>query len=367
MKKIRQDRIMSIQTKKVIVGLSGGVDSALTAAILQQQGYSVSTVYMRNWHDHESHCNSHADEASARAVAEHLALPFTVIDFSQDYLDRVFTVMLDILRQGHTPNPDILCNQEIKFRCLLDYVKQQGADFLATGHYARIVSTPRGNLLAQAVDQMKDQSYFLCCMPKDALDQVLFPLGEYLKPDVRKLALDLDLPSAKRKDSTGICFIGERRFSDFISQHLLDRPGPIVDEHGQQLGQHRGLFYYTIGQRKGLAIGGLTTSAEQPWYVVAKDLNQRRLIVAQGDQHPLLYSKTLRALQPRWFSEPKDDPCVLQAKIRHRQADQACTITCKNAEIMVDFKEPQRAIAPGQYIAFYAAKVCLGAAIIKSC
>ena len=349
----------------VIVGLSGGVDSALSAALLQEQGYRVSGIFMRNWHERDSHCTTTADEQSAQSVADHLKIPLHVVDFSQEYIDRVFRVMLDILAQGATPNPDILCNQEIKFRCLLHQAQRLQADFLATGHYAQICQSSSGACLAQAVDENKDQSYFLCCMPKNALTRVRFPLGKYTKVEVRQLAKARALPNALRKDSTGICFIGERRFDDFIAQHLLDRPGEIVDTAGRKLGMHRGIFYYTIGQRKGLQLGGHAAYAEKPWYVVAKDLSLRRLIVAQGDDHPALFSHSLRAVSARWFIDPPSTTCVLGARIRHRQAQQAITLSPDGPDWLVVFKTAQRAISPGQYIAFYQGNLCIGAAIIQ--
>ena len=265
-----------MQKKKIIVGLSGGVDSAVTAHLLKKKGHDVIGVFMRNWDDSDNHCSNVTDEADARQVCEKIGIKFQTVNFSQAYMDKVFSSMLNDLRRGHTPNPDILCNQEIKFNVLLDYAMEQNADYLATGHYAQIKSFHGKPALASARDENKDQTYFLCRLPQKALQYIQFPIGALEKSAVRKIANSIQLNNANKKDSTGICFIGERKFSEFISEYLLDQPGNIVDEQQKILGQHRGLFYYTIGQRKGLSIGGQKNCAEQPWFVIKKDIKKNQ-------------------------------------------------------------------------------------------
>ena len=253
-----------MQKKKIIVGLSGGVDSAVTAHLLKQKGHDVIGVFMRNWDDDNNHCSNATDEADAHQVCKKIGIEFQTVNFSQAYMDKVFSSMLNDLQRGHTPNPDILCNQEIKFNVLLDYAMEQNADYLATGHYAQIKNFHGKPALASACDQNKDQTYFLCRLPQKALKHIQFPIGELEKSAVRKIANNIQLNNANKKDSTGICFIGERKFSEFISEYLLDQPGNIINEQQHILGQHRGLFYYTIGQRKGLSIGGQKTALNNP-------------------------------------------------------------------------------------------------------
>ncbi len=354
-------------SKKVIIGLSGGVDSAISAYLMQQQGYDVHGVFMHNWHDDENHCTSAEDKQQVHLVGEHLDIPTEVIDFSDAYQDRVFEHMLTSLQQGYTPNPDVLCNQEIKFQALLEYALNQQADALITGHYATLIAENNHHYLKQGVDPNKDQSYFLCRIPKNALSKIHFPLGKLHKPEVRRLAEKINLPNAQRKDSTGICFIGNRKFDDFIRQYLLDKPGPIQDTSGKTIGQHNGLFYHTIGQRKGLKIGGGFGDLDSPWYVVAKDITTQTITVAQGKDHPALFKKQLNAVDMHWLYPAPGKSFTAQAKIRHRQPDQACNVTVDSQDpnrLEVTFDQPQRAITPGQYIVLYQDQRCLGGALI---
>ena len=357
-----------MQKKSIMVGLSGGVDSAVTACLLKQQGHSLIGVFMRNWHDDDSHCTNAVDEQDARKVCTALDIPFHTVDFSQAYMDKVFVSMLTDMQRGYTPNPDILCNQEIKFKVLLDYALSHQVDYLATGHYAQIQPLHGQPGLASAVDTNKDQTYFLSRLPRSALEKIIFPIGAYEKPEIRRLAESFSLVNAAKKDSTGICFVGERRFSEFIKEHLLDKPGEILDTEGRVLGQHRGLFYYTIGQRKGLAIGGRRDSSELPWFVLAKDVALNRLIVGQGAQHPGLYKRRLVAQHVHWLTEPRDALCHLraQARIRHRQPLQDAEIRIDGDRLEAVFDQPQRAITPGQSIAIYHENFCIASAIIEA-
>ena len=351
-----------MHTKHVVVGLSGGVDSAVTACLLQQAGHRVTGVYMRNWHDDHGHCPSAED-----AVCAHLGIALQTVDFSQAYMDKVFVRMLADLQQGLTPNPDILCNEAIKFKVLLDYAMAQGADYLATGHYATLEDWHGHPALASAIDTNKDQTYFLCRMPRDALTKVLFPIGGYKKSEIRALAQQYQLDNARKKDSTGICFIGERRFQHFISEHLLDKPGDIVDENQRVLGQHRGLFYYTLGQRKGLGLGGKQAYAEAPWFVLRKDMANNRLLVGQGDQHPALFRQTLTASRVHWLTDAQHwhNPQVVDARIRHRQPLQTATVRIEGDCLHAHFASAQRAITAGQSIAIYRDGICIASAIIE--
>ena len=356
-----------MQKKHIIVGLSGGVDSSVTACLLKKQGHHVTGVYMKNWDDDQAQCTSLSDEQDAKHVCEQLDIDFSTVNFSKDYMDKVFAHMLSDLKKGHTPNPDILCNQEIKFKVLLDYALKNNAEFLATGHYANIESTQGNNKLMMAKDQNKDQTYFLSRMPKEALNKVLFPIGNHQKSEIRELAKQFKLENALKKDSTGICFIGERKFSDFISDYLLNKPGIITDEKGHPIGKHNGLFYYTIGQRKGLGIGGMQNTPENPWFVVEKDMENNTLICVQGDKHPALYHHGLSAQDIHWLINPDDlgDRFEAKVRIRHRQSLQNAKITIQNSLLIAHFETQQRAIAPGQSIVMYIGQCCIGSAIIE--
>ena len=356
-----------MQKSKILVGMSGGVDSSVTAYLLKSQGHDVEGLFMRNWDDDDNHCSNQTDEKDARNICQQLGIPFHTVNFSQAYMDKVFSQMLVELKRGHTPNPDILCNQEIKFKVMLDYAKHFQADYLATGHYANVTTWHGEKALATATDQTKDQTYFLCRIPRACLQRILFPIGAYCKEEIRTIAKQQKLVTAKKKDSTGICFVGERKFSDFIRQYLLDRPGDIVDQNGRIVGKHRGLFYYTLGQRKGLDIGGLQNYAEKPWFVAQKNTKTNQIMVVQGQDHPLLYHHKLRAGHLHWLVEPEKITFPLQAKarIRHRQPCQAATIWLEKDSLIAQFAEKQRAITPGQSICVYLDHVCIASAIIE--
>jgi tRNA-specific 2-thiouridylase len=354
----------------IMVGLSGGVDSAVAALLLLEQGYRVEALFMKNWDedDEQDYCPARQDLADAHAVADILGIELRTISFSTEYWDRVFAHFLAEYRAGRTPNPDILCNQEIKFRAFLDYALDRGADRIATGHYARVLHTAAGCQLLKGRDQGKDQSYFLYRLGQRALGHSLFPLGELSKPEVRRMAENRGLPNFAKKDSTGICFIGERRFKEFLSRYLPAQPGQIVSLDGRVLGEHQGLMFHTIGQRQGLAIGGTRDGSGEPWYVVAKNIPANELIVVQGRHHPALFRSSLRATQLHWISgHVPSVPFSCHARIRYRQQDQACEIIAlENDVCTVRFAVPQRAVTPGQAAVFYRSEVCLGGGTIES-
>ena len=353
---------------RVIVGLSGGVDSAVAAALLLEQGYQVDALFMKNWDedDEQDYCPAQQDLADAKAVAAELGIRLTTISFASEYWDRVFEYFLAEYRAGRTPNPDVLCNQEIKFRAFLDYALQLGANWIATGHYARIGRTGNRLKLIKGSDGNKDQSYFLYRLNQTALKHSLFPLGQLSKPEVRAIARQKGFPNFAKKDSTGICFIGERKFKDFLERYLAPKPGEIMSVDGQSLGQHQGLMFHTIGQRQGLGIGGIRNSSGEPWYVVDKDVTHNRLIVAQGKNHPALFKPSLRARDLLWIAgTPPAIPCRCQARIRYRQTDQHCEIRALDGDsATVRFATAQRAVTPGQAIVFYDGDSCLGGGTI---
>ncbi|VAW82101.1 tRNA-specific 2-thiouridylase MnmA [hydrothermal vent metagenome] len=355
--------------RRVIVGLSGGVDSAVAAYLLQQQGYDVEALFMKNWDedDEAGHCPAEQDLIDARAVAEQLDIKLHTISFSSEYWDNVFEYFLAEYRAGRTPNPDILCNQEIKFRAFLDYALGLGADWIATGHYARIAGETDARQLLKGLDPDKDQSYFLYRLGQHALNHTLFPLGELHKPDVRAIAEREGFPNFAKKDSTGICFIGERKFRTFLKRFIPAQPGDIVDTEGHTIGHHEGLMFHTIGQRQGLGIGGIQGSNSEPWYVCGKDIDRNQIIVAQGKDHPALFQSALTANDMHWISgAPPGVPLDCQARIRYRQADQACRIcTLEHNHCEVTFDVPQRAVAPGQAIVFYSGDLCFGGGTIQ--
>ncbi|MFZ1643658.1 MAG: tRNA 2-thiouridine(34) synthase MnmA [Candidatus Contendobacter sp.] len=355
---------------RIVVGLSGGVDSSVAALLLVEQGYDVHAVFMKNWEDAQDtgYCAAAEDLEDARAVCETLGIPLHPVNFTAEYRDRVFRYFLDEYRAGRTPNPDVLCNTEIKFKAFLDHARRLGADRIATGHYARCEEHDGRRLLLKGCDPGKDQSYFLHGLTQVQLTSALFPVGGLHKHQVRERAAAAGLVTHDKKDSTGICFIGERRFRDFLNRYLPAQPGPIQTPNGERLGEHAGLMFHTIGQRQGLGIGGRREGSGEPWYVAGKDLERNTLIVVQGRDHPALFHRRLRATAPHWIAgEPPATPLPCRAKIRYRQADQDCVLETRDASgLDVSFAEPQRAIAPGQSVVFYRDEVCLGGGIIAT-
>jgi tRNA-specific 2-thiouridylase len=354
--------------KKVVVGMSGGVDSSVAAYLLKCRGYQVDGIFMRNWRetDPEFPCTAAEDARDALEVCEILGVELDAVDFSREYWQGVFAYFLDEYRRGRTPNPDILCNKEIKFKAFLDHALQRGADCIATGHYARIRETDGRYQLLKGRDPAKDQSYFLYTLDQKQLSRSLFPLGELHKSEVRRMAAELGLANAAKKDSTGICFIGERDFNKFLSHYLPAQPGEIRTPDGECVGSHDGLMYYTLGQRRGIGIGGRKGTAESPWYVVGKDMENNVLIVAQGHDHPLLFQRGLRAGALHWVAgEPPATPLRCRAKTRYRQADQDCLLSVDNDGCLVRFDQAQRSVTPGQSVVFYREEVCLGGGIIE--
>ncbi|MBT3197184.1 MAG: tRNA 2-thiouridine(34) synthase MnmA [Gammaproteobacteria bacterium] len=359
----------STRAEKIIIGLSGGVDSSVAAKLLLDQGHDVEGLFMKNWEedDHSGYCSAEEDMADARAVAEQLGIRFHTVNFAHEYWEQVFSHFLQEYRVGRTPNPDVLCNREIKFRAFLDHAVELGAEAIATGHYARIQASAGRYHLLKGGDHNKDQSYFLHLLNQKQLSSTRFPLGELEKNEVRKIAEQAGLSNAKKRDSTGICFIGERDFHQFLSQYLPAQPGPIQTPEGETIGQHQGLMYHTLGQRKGLGIGGLPHFSEAPWYVIKKDIENNILIAGQQKDHPLLMCQQIECEPIHWITAP---PTVLpfhcQAQHRYRQADQTCTITRSDASgATITFLKPQRAVTPGQSIVFYQEEQCLGGGVIK--
>ncbi len=357
------------KTKRVIVGMSGGVDSSVCALLLKRQGYEVSGLFMKNWEDYpDGNCPAAEDAKDVMAVCDLLEIEMDGVNFAQEYWDRVFAYFLEEYKAGRTPNPDVLCNKEIKFKAFLDYALAQGADKIATGHYARIEERDGRFHLMKAADHNKDQTYFLYTLGQEQLSKTLFPLADIPKPKVRQLAEEANLPNFAKKDSTGICFIGEFKFKEFLNRYLPAQEGEMRTPEGELVGRHDGLMFYTLGQRQGLGIGGRQGSNGQPWFVVGKDLEHNVLIVAQGHDHPMLFSDALTATKLHWVTgEAPRAPYRCFAKTRYRQADQACTIThIGNDHCEVVFDEPQRAVTPGQSVVFYQGDECLGGGIIES-
>lgn len=352
----------------VIVGMSGGVDSSVAALLLQEQGYRVEGLFMKNWDEDDGteYCTAQADLADAQAVCDQLGIPLHSANFAAEYWDQVFEHFLEEYRAGRTPNPDILCNREIKFKAFLDYALLLGADYIATGHYARTRTTGNVTQLLRGLDPQKDQSYFLHAVAATQLERTLFPIGELDKTAVRTLAAQHGFVTHDKKDSTGICFIGERRFKDFLQRYLPAQPGPIESIDGHVLGTHGGLMYHTIGQRQGLGIGGVQGADDAPWYVVDKDLARNTLVVAQGSSHPSLFHDTLTVSHVYWVDgQGPALPATLTAKIRYRQGDQACRLERSSQGFQVRFQQPQRAVTPGQSVVFYDGEICLGGGIIE--
>ncbi len=345
--------------KTVVVGMSGGVDSSVSALLLKQAGYRVIGLFMKNWEEKDERgvCTSTKDYEDVVKVCETLDIPYYSVNFVKEYWDHVFTHFVEELKLGYTPNPDILCNREIKFKCFFEKALQLGADYLATGHYCQI----QGGTLLKGLDPLKDQSYFLYTLKNEVLEKVLFPIGHLEKTAVRALARDHGIPTAEKKDSTGICFIGKRDFKPFISQYISYQKGNFETLNGTIVGRHDGAAYYTLGQRKGLGVGG----PGEAWFVVAKDIPRNVVVIEQGSDHPALYKQYLEATDITWVGAPPELPFSCRAKIRYRQADQACTITkIEGDRLFVSFDQPQRSVTPRQSIVFYQGPLCLGGGMI---
>jgi tRNA-specific 2-thiouridylase len=367
---INDERGLEHMSKKtrVVVGLSGGVDSSVSALLLKQQGYDVIGLFMKNWDDTDEfgNCTATEDFEDVRRVCAQIGIPYYSVNFEKEYRDKVFAYFLDEYRKGRTPNPDVMCNKEIKFGEFMEKALQLGADYIATGHYAQVRQTDGEIQLLRGADPNKDQTYFLYMVGKEQLARTLFPIGHLTKPEVRRIAEEAGLATAKKKDSTGICFIGERDFKEFLSHYLPAQPGEMRTLDGEYKGRHDGLMYYTLGQRYGLGIGGSGTG--EPWFVVGKDLENNILYVAQGHDHPALYSDYLIATGVHWISgEAPKDSFRCTAKFRYRQPDQEVVVHPReDGTILVEFARPQRAVTPGQSVVLYDGEVCLGGGIIDT-
>lgn len=343
----------------VVVGMSGGVDSSVAAYLLKQQGFDVVGIFMKNWeeNDEDGVCTAAADYADVRSVSETIGIPYYTVNFAKEYRDRVFSYFLDEYKKGRTPNPDVLCNCEIKFKAFLDFALSTGAGLLATGHYCRLNGD---HLLMRGADGSKDQSYFLAGLTHKQLERVVFPIGDLQKTEVRLIAKEQGFTNALKKDSTGVCFIGERNFKQFLMQYLPAQRGDIVDERGRKIGTHDGLMYYTLGQRRGLGIGGRSDGTGESWFVIGKDLGRNLLIVQQGE-HEELYSTSLDANTVNWIGGAAPAQVFsCTAKFRYRQPDQAVRVIVTGNGVHVDFDQPQRAVTPGQWVVFYQGDLCLG-------
>lgn len=361
----------SNSSKKVIVGMSGGVDSSVSAYLLKQQGYQVEGLFMKNWEedDNDEYCAAAEDLADAQQVCDKLGIELHTVNFAAEYWDNVFEYFLQEYRSGRTPNPDIICNKEIKFKAFLEFADEiLDADYIATGHYVRRGESDGHWQMLRGLDNNKDQSYFLYTLAEKHIGKTLFPVGELEKPEVRRIAEEQGLITHNKKDSTGICFIGERKFKDFLQQYIPAQPGDIETPEGKVIGRHDGLMYHTLGQRKGLHIGGLKDASEDPWYVVAKDLERNVLIAGQGADHPLLYSNGLMANQLHWVDRKgPQEKTALTVKTRYRQQDIPCTVEpVGDDQLKVIFDKPEKAVTPGQSAVFYQGDVCLGGGIINS-
>jgi tRNA-uridine 2-sulfurtransferase len=353
---------------KVVVGMSGGVDSSVAALLLKREGHDVVGLFMKNWEDDDSdeYCSTRQDLVDAAAAADVIGIELEAVNFAAEYKDRVFADFLREYQAGRTPNPDVLCNAEIKFKAFLDHAMRLGAEKIATGHYARVSASENLFSLLKAKDAGKDQSYFLHRLTQAQLSRVVFPIGGLQKSEVRRIAQEAGLPNHAKKDSTGICFIGERPFREFLNRYLPKAPGRIVDENGNAIGQHIGLAFYTIGQRKGIGIGGKSGSAGEAWYVAGKNLDANELVVVQGHDHPLLMKNALRAEDASWVSgQAPQAPSAHTAKTRYRQADAPCRLAqASETEMRVDFSQPQWAVTPGQSVVLYDGDACLGGGVI---
>jgi len=351
----------------VIVGMSGGVDSSVAAWRLVNQGYQVSGIFMQNWEDDDEHCTARQDYRDAKGVADLLGIPLTTVNFADEYWERVFAHFLKEYSAGRTPNPDILCNKEIKFSAFLDHAHTQGADAIATGHYAQVGRNGEYVQLLRGADNNKDQSYFLYTLNQKQLGSTMFPVGDLDKTVLRQMALDAGIHVHNKKDSTGICFIGERKFNTFLAEYLPAQPGEIRTDAGDKVGEHNGLMFYTLGQRQGLGIGGLQAANDEPWYVLDKQLSTNTLIVGQGHDHPMLFRSTLDSHDMHWVHGAPPAQCFhCTAKVRYRQQDQQVSISVNaNGCVSAEFAEPVRAITPGQSMVLYQGDVCLGGGVIS--
>lgn len=364
-----------MKPQRVVVGLSGGVDSAVSAHLLKQQGHEVIGIFMKNWEDDDDdeYCSSRQDFLDAASVADVLGIEIEHVNFAAEYKDRVFAEFLREYQAGRTPNPDVLCNAEIKFKAFLDHAMRLGAEKIATGHYARVREVKGEFQLLKGLDPLKDQSYFLHRLTQTQLSKTMFPVGELPKTEVRRIAAEIGLPNAKKKDSTGICFIGERPFREFLNRYLANTPGPILDDRGRQVGEHVGLSFYTLGQRKGIGIGGLKErgaakggSEHEPWFVARKDMARNTLSVVQGHDHPWLLSDGLVAEDISWVAGHAPLAGPVAAKTRYRQSDAPCTITPTAGGFQLHFASPQWAVTPGQSAVIYDGEVCLGGGVIAA-
>ena len=355
--------------ENIVIGMSGGVDSSVAAWLLQQDSQvNLHALFMQNWEeDEDDDCTAIEDFRDASGVCTQLGIPLQSVNFSAEYWQKVFSEFLDEYNAGRTPNPDILCNKEIKFRAFLDHAKNTGANSIATGHYVRTDKDTQGrSRLLRGADPAKDQSYFLHTLDQNQLSHARFPVGELLKTDLREIAQDLGLQVHNKKDSTGICFIGERRFSDFLSEYVATRTGPIITTEGEQIGKHNGIAFYTIGQRQGLGIGGSARHKPDPWFVSDKNIETNELVVVQGHDHPALHKHTLHASRAHWIREVPATDLKCTAKVRYRQQDVDCTVhLLEDEQLQVEFKNSVRAITPGQSVVFYDGDECLGGAIIE--
>jgi tRNA-uridine 2-sulfurtransferase len=357
--------------KNIVVGMSGGVDSSVTTLLLQEQGHQVMGLFMKNWEEDDGteYCTAMQDLADAQQVCDKLGIELKTVNFAAEYWDDVFEVFLSEFQAGRTPNPDILCNKYVKFKAFLDYAIQDlGADYIATGHYARVSENDGEYCLLKGLDPDKEQSYFLYTLKQHELAHTLFPIGHLHKKEIRKLAQEAGFDNCRKKDSTGICFIGERKFKEFLQRYLPTQPGEMRSPEGRLIGKHQGLMYYTLGQRQGLGIGGVKDAPDEPWYVLDKDLENNVLIVDQGHDHPLMLHNTLEASRLDWCNnKPLTKTIECNAKTRYRQEDQPCRLEpLGNDCCTVSFGEPQRAITPGQSVVFYQGEICLGGGIIES-
>jgi tRNA-specific 2-thiouridylase len=352
---------------KVVVGMSGGVDSSVAALLLKRAGHEVTGLFMKNWEDddNDEYCSTREDLVDAAVAADVIGIELEAVNFAAEYKDRVFADFLREYAAGRTPNPDVLCNAEIKFKAFLDHAMRLGAEKIATGHYARVSCAENAFQLLKGLDQGKDQSYFLHRLSQQQLSRVLFPVGELEKTEVRRIAREAGLPNHAKKDSTGICFIGERPFREFLNRYLKKEPGRIVDQNGATLGEHIGLAFYTIGQRKGIGIGGQKALSGAAWYVAEKRMATNELVVVQGHDHSLLLTKSLKAADTSWVAGSPKKGRSFSGKTRYRQADAACTLAGgEKNEIAVEFSAPQWAVTPGQSVVLYDREVCLGGGVI---